>query len=233
MLNDVSEKLRRELHPEIRVLDEARGLVEYVASDETLDSFREVIRADGWRFNRFTRNAPFVDSHDYRSIDKLLGRVTDFCVSGRKLVETVRWAIDVPDARLARYGFEMTRAGYLKAISPGFFVTRAVSRWDLDPSGWREQLADLGYTEENGPLRIFTEQEQVELSACVIGANPNALARAYKAGVLDDSAIDFLSSARAQSDSRPAAASPDDAARLTRQARERFLRRFTRLVSRL
>ena len=29
--------INRQIHPEIRVLDEAQGLVEYVASDETLE----------------------------------------------------------------------------------------------------------------------------------------------------------------------------------------------------
>ena len=39
---------------------------------------------------------------------------------------------------------------------------------------------------------IYVEQEQIELSQCVIGANPNAVAqieKAYKAGVLNDSDI--------------------------------------------
>ena len=76
--------LIRTLCPKIRVLDAAKGLVEYVASNETIDSYREIIRADGWRFSRFAKNAPFVDSHDYSSVDKLLGKVVDFRVEGRQ-----------------------------------------------------------------------------------------------------------------------------------------------------
>jgi hypothetical protein len=32
--------------------------------------------------------------------------------------------------------------------------------------------------------RIFIEQEQLELSACVLGANPSAVAKAYQARCL-------------------------------------------------
>ena len=39
---------------------------------------------------------------------------------------------------------------------------------------------------------VYLEQEQIELSQCVIGANPNALARAYKAGCLTEEDLDDL-----------------------------------------
>ena len=70
--------LRREIHPEARVLDDRQGIVEYVASDEAIDSDAEIIRADGWRFDRMRKNAPFVDSHKYGTIGGLLGKVVDF-----------------------------------------------------------------------------------------------------------------------------------------------------------
>ncbi len=73
------------IHPVARVLDEKNGIVEYIASNETIDSYNEVIRADGWQFNRFQKNAPFVDSHNYNSIDCLLGKVIDFRVTGKTL----------------------------------------------------------------------------------------------------------------------------------------------------
>ena len=91
---------RRLLYPTARVLDAKQGLVEYVASNETLDSYREVIRVAGWRFTLFEKNAPFVDSHQYETLKTLLGQVVDFSLTKTNgkpaLVETVRWAIDVP-----------------------------------------------------------------------------------------------------------------------------------------
>lgn len=183
-------KLIRTLHSEVEVLDAAGGIVEYIASDESLDSYREVIRADGWRFNAFAKNAPFVDSHDYSTIEKCLGKVVDFQVRGRQLVETVQWAIDVPENKLAQIGWKMTQAGYLKAVSVGFYPTRCLV--PTDGREWQEQLADLGLEAADAPRCIYVEQEQVELSCCIIGANPNALAKSYKAGVLSDNALDTI-----------------------------------------
>lgn len=187
--------LRREIHPAIRVLDERAGLVEYVASDETLDSYREVIMAAGWRFTDFRKNSPFLDSHKSGSIEALLGRVEDFKVAGRRLVETVKWAVDVAENTLAQKGFAMTKAGYLKAVSVGFYPTKYVSKFDSNQNGWKDALKELRLTEETGVSRVYLEQEQKELSACVIGANPNALSKAHSDGILTEADLDYLSRA--------------------------------------
>ena len=88
------EPLRRTIQTELRVLDEPKGIVEYVASDQTLDRGGEVILASGWRFTQFQRNAPFVDCHDHTTVEKCLGKVIDFAVKGERLVETVQWVKD-------------------------------------------------------------------------------------------------------------------------------------------
>ncbi|HEX4119977.1 MAG TPA: phage major capsid protein [Verrucomicrobiae bacterium] len=179
--------IRREIHPQIKVLDADAGIVEYVASDETVDCYREVIMASGWKFDRFARNAPFVDSHQYDSIENLLGKVIDFQVQGNKLVETVKWAIDVPSNELAQKGFAMTQGGYLKAVSVGFLPETVVSKFDNDAAAFNQALEklDLGDDLAESVRCIYTSQQQTELSACIIGANPSALARAYSDGILD------------------------------------------------
>jgi hypothetical protein len=89
-------KLIRTIHPEVRIVDAAKGIVDYVASDESVDCYAEIIAAKGWRFSMFQRNAPFVDSHDTSTIEKLVGSVIGFGLEGDKLVERVQWAIDAP-----------------------------------------------------------------------------------------------------------------------------------------
>jgi hypothetical protein len=221
--------LRREINPEIRVLDEKQGIVEYVASNQTLDSYCEIIKADGWRFDDFQKNAPFVDSHDYSTIKNVLGRVLDFKVQGDQLVETVKWAIDVIDptghpSHAAQWGFEMTKAGYLKAVSVGFMPVSIVTPYDRDPSGWRAACEDLELDPTQTDCRcIYLEQQQKELSACVIGANPDALARAYKAGILDDAALKVFSMEYSKRKIADSTDSPGAVESARRQARERFL----------
>jgi len=168
-----------------RILSEEQGLVEYVASDESLDSYSEVISAKGWKFSRFEKNAPFVDSHDYFSIDKLLGIVESARVEGRALIERVRWAKDVEENHLARLGWKMTVGGFLKAVSVGFYPTK----WARNGGdGFAAACGEIGLKpEEAKNIRaIYLEQEQIELSACIIGANPNALAKSFAEGCIKD-----------------------------------------------
>lgn len=214
--------LRRTIHPEVRIADSAKGIVDYIASDETLDSYREVIRSSGWRFTHFTKNAPFVDSHDYSTIKNQVGRVIDFNVEKGRLIERVQWAIDVAGNDLAQLGWKMTEAGYLRAVSVGFWPKRQVNKWDPDKSAWVTQLTELGLREEDGVRTIYIEQEQVELSAVILGANPNALAKAYKAGALSDADLDKFSAERSK---RETACTADDPA-VAEQARQRARRLF-------
>lgn len=223
--------IRRLIHPETKVLDAAKGIVEYVASDETIDSYREVIRAKGWQFTRFAKNSPLVDSHDYSSIEKLVGQVIDFRVAGGKLVEVAQWAIDVPENKLAQIGWRMTAAGYLKAVSVGF---QPVSYLHQDGSPeWQEQMKELGIgADAPQPRLVYTAQEQLELSVVIIGANPNAtaIARAYKSGAIDDADLDHISMEYGKRETARATISPALVAWATERARERFLDRIQTAV---
>lgn len=210
---------RRTIHPEIKVLDAKTGIVEYVASDESVDSQREIIRAKGWRFSDFKKNAPFVNSHNYGTIEDLLGKVIDFKIANGRLIETVQWAIDVPENRLAQLGWKMTEAGYLKAVSVGFMPLRWATPYDREQADWREQSAELKLAADTPVRCVYIEQEQKELSACVIGANPNALATAMKAGVLSPDDLTFLTTLTVPENTTVTASSADspDAAELARR----------------
>ena len=231
-IKPMKNKLIRSLHPEIKILDASLGLVEYVASDESIDSYREVIRADGWRFNRFLKNAPFVDSHDYCALEKLLGKVVDMQIVGGKLVETVQWAIDVAENKLAQLGWKMTQGGYLKAVSVGFIPTRLVSPYD-NSAQFNAELARLGLKPEAGVRCIYLEQEQIELSACIIGANPNALAKSYKAGVIDDADLDLISIEVAKRETAGSAIDPADVELPRQRARTAILMELNKLTNKL
>lgn len=220
--------LRRTIHPEIRVLDAKQGLVEYVASDESVDSYREVIRASGWRFTHFQKNAPFVDSHNYGSIDRLLGKVVDFAVKGTKLIETVQWAKDIAEQPLAVMGWKMVEAGFLPAVSVGFRPVKTITPHG-DRNAWNQQLEQLKLKPDAEVRAIYTEQEQIELSAVIIGANPNALAKAYKADVLNDEDLNTLSRFHSR-ETAPSADSTDAALEARRRSREQFLDRLQKIA---
>lgn len=240
--------LQRTIHPVVKVLDSEAGLVEYVASDETVDSYREVIRVNGWKFDLFRKNAPFVDSHNYSSIDHLLGRVEDFRIEkGAKpaLVETVRWAKDA--SPLAELGWRLTEGGFLKAVSVGFWPVRFASKFDADPALYKSLLLELGMGGEKAPVRIYTEQQQVELSACILGANPSALARAFKAECIKEADIELIEQrsaevfqaeenllqGRTETETARTAANPADAVLARQRAELDLLATVTRIANQM
>ncbi len=184
-MSDTNNTLRRSMTVVPKIISEKDGLVDYIASNETLDSYNEVISAKGWRFTRFAKNAPFVDSHNYWSIDKLLGAVESARIEARNLIERVQWAKDVEENKLAQLGWKMTLGGFLKAVSVGFFPLRYVAN---GKEGWNQAVSGLGLKPEDaqGISYIYLEQEQIELSACIIGANPDALAKSFEAGCVKD-----------------------------------------------
>lgn len=208
--HNLTAPLRRELVVEAKVMNEKEGTVEFVASDETLDCYGEIVRANGWLFDHFSKNAPFVDSHDYSTIEKLLGQVAAWRVEKNQLIETVRY--DMEPGSLGLKAFKLVRDGFLKAVSVGFVPVVMVSKYDTNPGGLSAQVAELkldGATAAK--LRaVYLKQQQIELSQCVIGANPNALAKAYKAGCLSEEDIDQLSALiTSPKNVNPAAASAD------------------------
>jgi hypothetical protein len=182
----MSDQLRRNLSITARILSEADGTVEYIASDSTLDSYNESVLTSGWKFTLFAKNAPFVDSHNYWSIESLLGKVESARVENNQLIERVKWAKDVEENKLARLGWKMTVGGFLKAVSVGFRVIKQAFPSDTQ---WPTLVSQAGLTPDQAAQcrRIFIEQEQLELSACILGANPAAVAKAYQEGCLKDS----------------------------------------------
>ena len=231
-----SGMLRREINPQIKVLDAQKGIVEYVASNQTLDCHNEIVRADGWRFNRLKKNGPFVDSHNYGSIANTLGKILDFTLTAGNLVETVQWAVDIiveGQETLAQWGFKMTAGGYLKAVSVGFSPVRYCTRWDSDKTEYAQQCADLGVPRDVMPDVIYIEHEQIELSACVIGANPDAVARAYKAGVVNDAFLDKISSELARRKTANSTDMPADVEKARQRVRAVTLMEFQTKIKHL
>lgn len=182
---------RLTIHPEVKILSAKEGTCEYLATDQTIDSYREILRAAGAKFDRFQKNAPFVDSHNYGSIADILGKVTGWRmqkVNGKDgWVQTVQWAIDVQECALAQLGWKMTVGGYLKAVSVGVFPTAVRSKW-RDADDFAKACGELKLSTEDAARleSILWEWDQYELSAVVVGANPSAIALSHKTGVISD-----------------------------------------------
>jgi HK97 family phage prohead protease len=167
-LNDGRTGIRGGLQIQVREPSGSQPVLEFIASDESLDRYNEVISATGWKLDNYRRNPVFQNAHQTGDIMHTLGRATATEVRGGKLVQTIEFACDVnPMARIA-YG--LYKGQFLRAVSVGFVPLR----WENG-------------TDKSAYARKFVEQELMEVSAVAIPANPNALALGVKSGAIEKS----------------------------------------------
>src|SRR5436305_2906278 len=141
------------------------AVLDFVASDETLDRYDEIISASGWRLENYQRNPVFQNAHQYGDVIFTLGKALVTEVRGGRLFQRIEFATEVnPMARIA-YG--LYRGKFLNAVSVGFIPVR----WQNGPaqSSFSSASSSVPYR------RKYLEQELLEVSAVGIPANPNAL----------------------------------------------------------
>jgi len=147
----------------------------FTASTESPDRYDEIVRISGWRLENFRKNPVFLFSH--RSGDPPIGKVTEIhteSVPTPALVATVKFASgEYPFAATIE---KLYRSGFLNAVSVGFLpLEEPIPRTD----------GGIGYE--------YTKQELLEISAVAVPAQPDALARAVRKGVLNtEQAEDFV-----------------------------------------
>lgn len=139
--------------------------LDFIASDETLDRYGEVVKLDGWELDEYLANPVVPDSHRYDSIAFLLGNTTQLTIKGGKMHNRVRFAMDNP---LGAMAYKMASKGFIRSESVGFI-----------PKAWTP-----GKTKEE-PARTFTKQSLLEISLVIVPANPGAtVGLALKSGAI-------------------------------------------------
>jgi hypothetical protein len=88
----------------------------------------------------------------------------------------------------------MTEAGFLRGVSVGFIALEEINV--KTTRDFHTQALALGVAVDDLPdlQTVYKRQQQIELSAVVVGSNPNALVKAFAAGALvekDLAAIGF------------------------------------------
>lgn len=180
----------RTIYPEIRSVDPERGIFDYVASDGSVDSYSEVIAPSGWDVSRVPKNLPVPDTHDYSTIENLVGKVNDATIQNKQLVCRVEFAIaPAIGNKRAQLAAGMVAGGFLKACSVGFVPLAAVNSWDDQRAAEFSAALDangIQGSDREKVRTIYTKQSLIELSVCILGANPNALLKANAAGIVRD-----------------------------------------------
>ena len=155
----------------IKAVDANARTMRFVASDESVDRYGDIIRAAGWQLDNFRANPVLLFAHDSRQPP--VGRVTKIEVVGTELIADCLFRPE-GDSELSDDVWKAVEGHFLRATSVGFAPTGPVNQL-VDDSG------DFSGYE-------FTSQELLELSVVPVPANPQALAVAKSLGIADATA---------------------------------------------
>jgi HK97 family phage prohead protease len=157
-LNTGAQGLRGGLKCTVKEVAGEAAVMDFIASDETLDRYNEVIKVDGWDLENFRANPVIPDCHDYSSIGKILGKAVSIGVVEGKLVNRVEFWIRNPLGQLA---YDGAKGGFIRSQSVGFI-----------PLEWENGNG------KEGPDRTYTKAELLEISMVSVPANPGATVEA-------------------------------------------------------
>lgn len=166
----VTEKIYRTINFKIKEIDDENRTFTAIASDDSTDRHGESIKQDGWDLENFIKNPVVPWGHDYymppvaKAIE--IGMVEGKLMFKPKFASIEELSEDPSNpsdwAKFVDTIFRMYKGGYLRAFSVGFIP--------------KEMEGDT-----------FIKQELLEVSAVTVPSNPNALALAFKEGVIDES----------------------------------------------
>ena len=138
----------------------------FVASDETVDRYGDIIRASGWDLSNYRQNPVLLFGHDSSAVP--IGKVPDVRIEGTRLIASTTFRPE-GDSEAADDVYNALQTGFLNAVSVGFLPTAKPNMiWAADDPN-HEQWP-TGYE--------FVGQELLELSVVPVPANPQALALA-------------------------------------------------------
>ena len=143
--------------------DKESGVTRVVASTPDVDRYGDIVAAS-WDLEQFQANPVIVWGHDYQTPP--VGRAESVSVDGDNLVAEIRWD-ESPDNELGRLVASQFKRGFLNSVSVGFQPGKSTPR---------SQLAD-DHPAKGAKGNFYERNQLMEISAVVIPANPQALAR--------------------------------------------------------
>src|SRR5215471_17345227 len=155
----------------IKAVDSKARTIRFVASDESVDRYGDIIRASGWQLDNFRNNPVLLFAHDSRQPP--VGQVPSIEVVGTELIADCLFRPE-GDSQLSDDVWRAVEGGFLRAASVGFTPTGPINELVDSAGNW------TGYE--------FTSQELLELSVVPVPANPQALAVAKSLGIADATA---------------------------------------------
>jgi HK97 family phage prohead protease len=142
------------------------GTYEYVASDETVDRYGDVVRVAGWDLKNYRKNPIILFAHQK---DNPVGIASKVWIEGKKLLVRIKLA-DEGTSDFIDTLRKLVKQKIVRAVSVGFMPTE-------EPKYIRDEKNEYITGME------FNGQELLENSLVTVPANPSALQLAKSMGI--------------------------------------------------
>ena len=149
------------------------GTVTAIASTPDVDRYGDVV-APSWDLEHFKNSPVIMHNHEYDGA--VVGRALEIDLVGDALMMTVEFDEHESNPLGQRLAHQY-RSGFMSAFSVGFSPGKSTPRAELP----KDHPAYV----EKGAGQYFEQNQLLEVSACAIGANPQALAVRAKRWGLD------------------------------------------------
>ena len=177
------EKILKTLDFEIKEIgDPEDRTLEFIGSDESVDSYGDIMEVAGWDLDRYQKNPVFLWAHRYDQPP--VGKAIQV-MQGDKLKFHIKFA-SADTYPFADTIYKLYKGGFLRGTSVGFMPREHEELVNDDGArtGWR-----------------YKRQELLELSAVPVPANPNALVMAVQKGIVSPREMEDVFKAPFEDDS--------------------------------
>jgi HK97 family phage prohead protease len=158
-------------------------VLEFTGSTEDVDRMGDIIIASGWQLKDYKKNPVFLWAHQYDTPP--VGKAVKVWVDDDRLKFHIQFA-EKDEYEFADTIYKLYKGGYLRATSVGFMPIES------EPIEVKDE--DTAY---HTPTR-YLKQDLLELSACPVPANPNALAEAKTKGLISEDVLTEIATAETE-----------------------------------
>jgi HK97 family phage prohead protease len=126
-----------------------------VMSTAKEDRHGDIVKQE-WDLKSFKKNPVFLDSHNYDSIEHIIGKVKKIAVKDNKLIGEIEFMRDNPKGELA---YNMAKKGFLNATSVGFIPKEFSDKGEILKS---ELLEDSAVSVPANAEALFEKCQECE-----------------------------------------------------------------------
>jgi hypothetical protein len=117
----------------IKAVDSNARTMRFVASDESVDRYGDIIRVSGWQLDNFRKNPVLLFAHDSRQPP--VGQVPTIEVVGTELIADCLFRAE-GDSQLSDDVWRAVEGGFLRAVSVGFTPTGPINELVDSTGNW-------------------------------------------------------------------------------------------------